>query len=150
MKTPEEIRKALECCSKSVCRIDCMDLECPYVTRYGHDCMNRMAADALEYIQSLEKEIAEHDLLEDHIRDLTKMMPEWVSVKERLPENAQSCIVITGFQPPDVCVATYYEISSRGNPNGDWIFDDGDGWLDTVAAVYWMPLPDLPREDCNE
>lgn len=139
MKEPKEIRKALECCSKTKECIDCIDLDCPYVGRYGCDCMNRMAADALEYIQTLE----------EHCRDLAKMMPEWVSVKERLPDNAQRCIVITGFQHSDVCVATYYEISSRGNPNGDWIFDDGDGWLDTVAAVYWMPLPNLPKEDCN-
>lgn len=76
MKTPEEIRKALECCSKSEECIDCIDLECPYVGRYGLNCMNRMAADGLKYIQSLEKEIAEHDLLEDHIRDLTNMMPK--------------------------------------------------------------------------
>ena len=74
------------------------------------------------------------------------MEPKWISVKERLPENAQRCIVVTGFPYPDVCVATYYGISSRGNPNGDWIYDDGDGWQDTVAAVYWMPLPKLPEE----
>lgn len=33
MKTPEEIKKALECCSKAEDWIDCMDLECPYVIR---------------------------------------------------------------------------------------------------------------------
>lgn len=77
MKEPEEIRKALECCSKSKEWIDCMDLDCPYVVRYGCcDCINRMAADGLKYIQSLEKEIAEHDLLEDHIREITNMMPK--------------------------------------------------------------------------
>lgn len=29
-----------------------------------------------KYIQSLEKETAEHDLLEDHIREITNMMPK--------------------------------------------------------------------------
>lgn len=64
MKTPEEIRKALECCSKAEDWIDCMDLDCPYVIRDEYGCMNKMAVDALEYIQSLEKEIAEYELLE--------------------------------------------------------------------------------------
>ena len=142
MKTPEEIRKALECCSKAEDYVDCMWLDCPYAIKDGYNCVceNKMGKDALEYIE----------ILEDYNREIFERMPKWISVKERLPENAQRCIVITGFQHPDVYVATYYEISSRGNPNGDWIFDDGDGWLDTVAAVYWMPLPDLPREDCNE
>ena len=130
MKTPEEIKKALECCGMMDDDGCC---KCPY---NDGACDFQLERDAFEYIQRLE----------DHIHCLINMMPEWVSVKERLPENAQRCIVITGFQHSDVCVATYYEISSRGNPNGDWIFDDGDGWLDTVAADYWMPLPKLPEK----
>lgn len=137
MKTPEEIRKALECCSKSVCCIDCMDLECPYVTRYGHDCMNRMAADALEYIQSLEKEIAEHDLLEDHIRDLTKMMPKWISVKERLPKNGGVYLCCLNSVFRTIC---YFD-------GEQW--DDSEDAYATHLVTHWMPLPNLPKEDCN-
>lgn len=135
MKTSEEIKDALlkHASAGNYC-LACSYHNDPYEP--GIRCADNMCYDAYEYIE----------ILEDYNREIFERMPKWISVKERRPENAQRCIVITGFQHPDVCVATYYEISSRGNPNGDWIFDDGDGWQDTVAAVYWMPLPDLLRE----
>ena len=140
MKTTDfclELCKARECepfgkCEtdeeKDECLCSCLFDGCPIATVYAAMCGYGHTRSRLKMYEDM------------------GMEPKWISVKERLPENAQRCIVITGFQHPDVCIATYYEISSRGNPNGDWIFDDGDGWLDTVAADYWMPLPKLPEE----
>ena len=140
MKTTDfclELCKARECepfgkCNtdeeKDECLCSCLFDGCPIATVYAALCGFGHTRSRLKTYEDMDME------------------PKWINVKERLPENAQRCIVITGFQCLDVCVATYYEISSRGNPNGDWIYEDADGWQDTVAAAYWMPLPKLPEE----
>ena len=78
MKTPEEIKKGLECCS--IDPYHC-GMNCPYVM----DChqigtVKTLEKDALAYIQQLEKQI-----------------PRWISVKERLPENDDDVLIITEF-----------------------------------------------------
>ena len=60
MKTPEEIKKGLECCIKF--------LACEYCP-YFESC-SEMEEDALAYIQQLEAKV-----------------PRWISVKESLPEK---------------------------------------------------------------
>lgn len=51
MKTPEEIKKGLECCTHGTCNI------CPY---FGDECdSDREVIDALDYIQQLEHQIGE-------------------------------------------------------------------------------------------
>ena len=69
MKTPEEIKDG-----PGHCAIEEYN-GCPYAE---YECMvedgkTACAMDALTYIQQLE----------DHIGDLTKMVPRWISVKER-------------------------------------------------------------------
>ena len=69
MKTPEEIKKGLECCTgKPKCG------ECTY-----NDCENCSAlpADALAHIQQLEAQI-----------------PKWISVEERLPDGPGEVLVV--------------------------------------------------------
>jgi hypothetical protein len=52
MKTPDEIKKGLECCSKL--KTNCS--LCPYAPTVDGDCMNGLVPDALAYIQQLERE----------------------------------------------------------------------------------------------
>lgn len=53
--TPDQIKKALECCANSDCR------DCPYKDCDSYDeCTAAMAADALPYIKQLEQELAAH------------------------------------------------------------------------------------------
>lgn len=55
MKTPEDIKKGLECCSVEYrCPTDCRP--CPYVARKPF-CESEMHRDALGYIQQLEAEL---------------------------------------------------------------------------------------------
>lgn len=70
MKTPEEIKKGLECCLD-----DCDQVgNCPYSGTFGCDeCLKR---DALAYIEKLEPQI-----------------PRWIPVEERLPEKHAGVIV---------------------------------------------------------
>ena len=80
MKTPEEIKKGLECGFGVLvsCRV------CAY--KKAKECNAQVDADALAYIQQLE----------DHIRYLTKMIPKWISVEERLPERNERVVVTDG------------------------------------------------------
>ena len=57
-RTPEEIRKGLECCKPvwvdnhwKTC-----DVKCPYIENVGEFCRTQLVADALAYIQQLERE----------------------------------------------------------------------------------------------
>lgn len=76
MKTPDEIKRGLECCSMYPNRVECMR-SCPYESEELH-CIPMLVADARAYIQQLEAKI-----------------PQWISAKERLPEKEGKCIVCT-------------------------------------------------------
>lgn len=122
MKTPEEIKKALECCGMMDDDGCC---KCPY---NDGACDFQLERDAFEYIQRLE----------DHIHCLINMMPEWVSVKERLPENGGVYLCCLNNEFRTICY--FY--------GEQW--DDSENADATNLVTHWMPLPDLPREDCNE
>lgn len=79
MKTPEEIKYALRWCWAEDAKNQCFG--CPY--RKYDDCQRILQAAALKYIQQLE----------DHIRDLTNMVPRWISVKDRLPPKNDVCVL---------------------------------------------------------
>ena len=63
----------------------------------------------------------------------------WISVKERLPETNELCIVNTEWH--GVVFATY--------GNESWIFDEGQRWSEKPLsyASHWMPLPEPPKEE---
>jgi hypothetical protein len=67
-RTPEEIKKGLQCCFAPYL---CYG-ECPYYYDKGYigDCTTELAKNALAYIQHLEAQ-----------------QPKWISVKDRLPEE---------------------------------------------------------------
>lgn len=71
--------------------------------------------------------------LEDHIRNLTKMMPKWISVKERLPEEGVYLCCL-GYAFKAIC---YYD---------DDRWDDSECADVTRFVTHWMPLPRLPEE----
>ena len=50
MKTPDEIKKGLECCLFGKCR------SCPYSEEYGCDCSEHLRDDIREYHNQLEAE----------------------------------------------------------------------------------------------
>ena len=58
---------------------------------------------------------------------------EWISVDDRLPEDASTVLAIDSYGT--ICSAYYA---------GRW---HGGGDLDEDAVTYWMTLPTAPKED---
>ena len=74
--------------------------------------------------------------------EATELMPKWVSVKERLPEDRSNVLV----------VAYWHErwgvyMGWCAPERAEWSVHVGIGDRSDVAVVYWMPLPAPPKED---
>lgn len=73
-------------------------------------------------------------------------MNEWISVKDALPKDDQDVLVS--------CVKNIYIIKSvqttdRRHKKREGYFEDSS-WKNEVEEItYWMPLPELPK-DQNE
>lgn len=132
MKTPEEIKKGLECCGADEPCEEC----CPYHPEVN-SCIEMIARDALFYIRQLENQIA----------DLGKKVPKWIDVDERLPDkNENVLIAANGY----VHSAAYYEYSDGmafSTETGDDIFCAGHG---KDKVTHWMPLPEPPKEEHHD
>lgn len=102
MKTPEEIKKGLECCGMIGCR------ECPYAGGEAECIEKQLHRDAYDYITHLEADAAtfyakatetkakvqkDYEGFVDVIHALADQIPQWISVKDRLPENSLRALV---------------------------------------------------------
>lgn len=139
MKTPDEIKKGMGCCARLKFPNAYCD-NCPYLVKaaeYLWECKSpEILTDALAYIQQLE----------DQIRDLTKMVPKWISVEERLPENNANVLVYAiGNNEHSVIAMTSYTHNMYGfNIEGwraPWQY-----FFHEYKITHWMPLPELPKE----
>ena len=81
---------------------------------------NNLEADALAHIQKFEAQ-----------------MPKWISVEERLPDEGERVII----WHPDRTVSTSTFHFGRW-----W---DRHGYHIGFRVVYWMPLPEPPKEDVH-
>ena len=65
------------------------------------------------------------------------MKTEWISVKDRLPENKGRYLTYNNLEYPYVWQAVY-RYTEKGFLNNE---------LDSVISVtHWMPLPEPPQE----
>lgn len=130
MKTPDEIKKAFECCMQMHgCK------ECSYS---GERCTVELSKDALSYIQQLEEDRKERDILADAYQQLEAAQPKWISVEERLPEVDMGvmCVAQTAWGP-EVTEGYFWKHSQMISP-----IDEGCA-VDKVT--HWMPLPEPPK-----
>ena len=137
MKTQDEIKKWLECCTHGTCN------SCPY---FGDECdSDREVIDTLEYIQQLEHQIGE---LTEMVAQLEAAQPKWISVEERLPEkHGQICVGLYNQHGADKPILfphvfKWYAYGNNGYINGPHFSDEG---LDGLKVYYWMPLPEPPK-----
>lgn len=136
--TDKEIIQALWICSRRTDAQTCT--ECLLFD--SEDCMGDMMVGAADLIERLTAENAKAEAERDALRE---KVPQWVSVKDRLPDCAVPVLV------------TY--IGYDGNRHGDdvatriddlWLWWDGDLRSSdervTVKITHWMPLPEAPEE----
>ena len=115
----EELVTALRLCAGT----ECEGCPCAYIAESSGNCndyVKRQAADMLE------KLAAEKDAKK----------PEWISVKDRLPEKkheAYLCSLDSSLFPG----SQYVSIRE--------FCDDGE-WEAHGTVTHWMPLPELPQE----
>lgn len=122
--TKDEIVKALRACGSNCCD-DCVFFK--------------------KMISCREKNLGAADLIEQQdarIAGLEAKVPRWIPVEERLPEVHQNT-----RKSDAVLVYTRRKLFMVAVWNGiDWLapMDFWDAWGDEI--VYWMPLPEAPKE----
>lgn len=115
-----ELVQILRCCAN----ISYVCEECP-ANLDGEDCDGRLAK--LQAADMLEKLAAEKDAKK----------PEWISVKDRLPE--ENVVVL-------ICVdnGQYKEVKVSGLTGFGWVLFDKNK---NKEVTHWMPLPEPPKEE---
>jgi hypothetical protein len=75
---------------------------------------------------------------DDAIAAVGEMLPRWIPVSERLPQEDEDVIVFTDEENEmGVHVASIDE-------DGVWCPSHGDGWM-FPTVTHWMPLPEPPE-----
>lgn len=131
MRTPEEIKKGLECCARLKFPNAYCD-GCNYLVRPAEhlwECKNQeILTDALTLIEQLEAQV-----------------PRWISVEERLPEVSDVVLVVANGKPlENITLDNALLIASFWDEEG-WIADGFEGW-DALKVTHWMPLPEPLKE----
>ena len=122
MKTPDEIKKELERCTSYMCGFPCEG--CSYgidAEKVESDCVDALLKDALAYIKQLEA-----------------VQPKWISVNDMLPEKDGKYIVCTA--KGSVYCTRFKAYGKSGSFQTDI----------NTHITHWMPLPEPPKDDCNE
>ena len=75
---------------------------------------------------------------------------QWISVKDRLPEDDTKVLVLTPKGRMRVARVTvpHQRINKRYDPLEAWWWVDG--FDRSVNATHWMPLPEPPKEGDGE
>ena len=73
--------------------------------------------------------------LADHLIANGVTVQEWISVKDRLPENDQKVLCFNYNGEYKVLRWNYI----------DWMWNSGIEWLKEDYVLYWMPLPQPPK-----
>lgn len=85
----------------------------------------------------------EVDTILEDIRAQPTLSPQWISVEDRLPESEKPVLTFVGYPESMVgfiTVSTYYCFDKT--PHWQW-----DGLLrDEQRTLFWMPLPQPPKE----
>ena len=121
MKTPEEIKDALDTCGKrGICLSDC-----PYFGEVG--CNANLEEDALALIQQLEAQ-----------------GPKWIRVHDALPGMDEKVLFHPMCNEKSIYIGN---LTYVGESNA--VYFAANNWRRKVvySATHWMPLPEPPKEE---
>lgn len=141
----EKVIRGLECCKAENCS------ECPYedtsapVGKFGTDelvaCQPVLYADALELLKAQEKKwipFVKRPLTEEEKRN----HPGWCFILDgEVPDDEQEILLYRPWKNKD----GYIIEMDRYMDNGDTVYLEGA--MDIENGMYWMPLPEPPKED---
>ena len=104
--------------------------------------------DAMPYRASVMRDAA------DAIEELLAVVPHWISVEERLPEDQgdDARAARGGDYIHKVLAASvtpnYTVMDTAYLENGIWSLSQYTSWKQIIGApvTHWMPLPDPPKE----
>ena len=69
---------------------------------------------------------------------------EWISVKDKLPDQSGEVLVIVSGNPQkNITLNCAYELAEY-DPYDGWIMEMWPEWEDAVVT-HWMPLPEMPK-----
>lgn len=124
---------------------------------HEHNCSTHGCAIMRAAVNTLESLIAERDgyreqlsaALAENMR-LAEQVPHWISVKDRLPEVDEDLPDYAEdiFIPIIICDedGDVYPVKF-GKESKEFKYEDGGRLMSTV--LYWMPLPEAPKEENN-
>lgn len=136
MKTPEEIKKGLEVCTRDANEMLRECEGCPYYIENNFLCgISNMQKDALAYIEQLEERIAKRD---DYIQKLEDNQLKWISVRDQLPQDGQKIVMINA-KYPSITLQGIYQADKT--PDTIRVLGFGIG-----KVTHWMPTPEPPKE----
>lgn len=83
--------------------------------------------------------LAGYQAAKDQLAHVSKVMPQWISVNDRLPEEGQMCVVQSNWHG----VLLSERIEDR------WLLKEDDGHYErpTYWVTHWVPLPAPPKEE---
>lgn len=105
-----------------------------YFTKYTDEAS--LLAAAADRLEALEAGLTE-----------SREQQRWIPVAERLPEKFESVLVY--FDSGNMAVGFWYDVDECLSLWKVWI---DDGWYSETDCepVYWMPLPEAPKEETHE
>ena len=69
---------------------------------------------------------------------------EWISVKDRLPDQSGEVLVIVSGNPQkNITLNCAYELAEY-DPYDGWIMEMWPEWEDAIVT-HWMPIPEPPK-----
>ena len=88
-------------------------------------------------------------IIADHLIAHGVTVQEWISVKDRLPDNKEYDWVLAQVVESNGFMHIPTVMEYRQSKN-DW-FDETCGWISKhnglFSVTHWMPLPEPPKED---
>lgn len=92
--------------------------------------------------------LAGYQAAKDQLADADKVMPQWISVKDRLPENSVGWTTVYG------CILSRWAVQPGfyTKDSGVWVsrfvdqHEDYHNYLPFESVSHWMPLPKPPKE----